>query len=101
MKPYNKLSKYRAAAALGLMGLLLSCKDALDVPGRRAIAPELVWTDPMMIKAFWSYIYSVLTPTRVFNVRISDEAVDRKKNISEYQLGIVRDRRPNSSMDND
>src|SRR6218665_133855 len=99
MKPYNKLSKYRAAAALGLMGLLLSCKDALDVPGRRAIAPELVWTDPMMIKAFLSDIYSVLTPTWVFNGGISDEAVDRKKNLSEYQLGIVSDTRTNSSLD--
>ncbi|SMO72118.1 RagB/SusD family nutrient uptake outer membrane protein [Solitalea koreensis] len=86
--PYKipKLLTFCLALAL----TTLSCKkDGLDYTNNGAIAPDNVWKDPNMIKAFLTDIYGGQMPGWAFDGNATDEGYNGSKTLGNYQRGII------------
>ncbi|SMC92053.1 RagB/SusD family nutrient uptake outer membrane protein [Pedobacter nyackensis] len=97
MKRNNKYIKL-LLSCISVIVLISGCKKGLDYPNNGVISPEMVWSDPKMIKAYLNDIYGKSMPGWVFNGHDSDEAINAPKNFGNYLRGIISETGTNAGL---
>lgn len=80
-------SKMMSCIGLCLFLLLPACD--LDYENTEVINPDNVWTDKIMINAYYNDIHASMLPGWPFNGNDSDEGLNGIGSMSDYQRGII------------
>jgi len=81
--------KNKTLLLVGVLMIFMSACSELDYENTKTIAPDNVWKNKTMIKAFLSNIHGQLMPGRAQNGTSSDEAFYSPGNMNDYLRGII------------